>query len=57
MIKNKQEKVIGMLEDKYTNRPRAEAVNMLNKELGTTTEISSNIYNNWRKKYVCSIKG
>lgn len=57
MIKNKHDKAIKILMDRYTNRPRAEAVNMLNKELGTTTEISSNIYNNWRKKYVCSIKG
>ena len=56
MMKKKQEEVIKILVDKYTNRTRAEAVNMLNKELGTTTEISADIYNNWRKKYVCSIK-
>ena len=55
-MKSKQEEVIKILMDKYTNRTRGEAVNMLNKKLGTTTEISVDIYNNWRKKYVCSIK-
>lgn len=55
-MKNKHDRAIKILMDRYTDRPRAEAVNMLNKELGITKEISASIYNNWRKKYVCSIK-
>lgn len=54
---NQQKKnIIEILSSKYTNKPRSEAIIMIKRKLGTTGEASAVIYNEWRKKYVSSIK-
>lgn len=54
---NQQKKnIIEILSSKYTNKPRCEAIIMIKRKLGTTGETSAVIYNEWRKKYVSSIK-
>ncbi|WP_294395673.1 hypothetical protein [uncultured Clostridium sp.] len=54
---NQQKKnIIEILASKYTNKPRSEAIIMIKRKLGTTGEVSAVIYNEWRKKYVSSIK-
>ena len=54
---NQQKKnIIEILSSKYTNKPKSEAIIMIKRKLGTTGEASAVIYNEWRKKYVSSIK-